>query len=420
MAGNFKYADFRAGPERTEPGKPPPPQGHPSAADQSSGGPNGDAPRTANSTSKLSQLLDAILVFLKRYIVFPSEDAAVAVTLWVAHTWTIDAFRFTPYLHISSPVRECGKTRLFACLSHLCMKPWCVISPSEAVLFRKIHADQPTLLLDEIDTVFTGKMDPNKEGIRATLNNGFERGATVPRCHGQSHELKHFTVFGAKAFAGIGNIPETVASRSVKIPMTRRRKEQTIEKFRTRDVEEVARPIVEALKEWSSDKEVIERLRQARPEMPRGLGDRSEDVCEPLFAIADMAVENWPKVAREALVQLRKKGDTDEDETKIQLLLAIREIFQTWKSDHISSKDLLNKLIDREGEPWALWWERDIEDANMKGPASRLARLLKPFGIIPRTIREPDGTTPKGYPLAAFNDAFACYLPPFYSPPPVI
>jgi uncharacterized protein DUF3631 len=79
-----------------------------------------------------------------------------------------------------------------------------------------------------------------------------------------------------------------------------------------------------------------------------------------------------------------------------------------------------DKLIDREGEPWALWWERDIEDANMKGPASRLARLLKPFGIIPRTIREPDGTTPKGYPLAAFNDAFACYLPPFYSPPPVI
>ena len=130
MAGSFKYADFRAGADpgagRTKPGKPPPPQGHPTAANQASAGLNGDTPGATNTVGQLSQLLDEVLAFLKRYIIFPTEDAAVAVTLWVAHTWTIDAFRFTPYLHISSPVRECGKSRLFACLSHLCMKPWCV------------------------------------------------------------------------------------------------------------------------------------------------------------------------------------------------------------------------------------------------------------------------------------------------------
>ena len=364
---------------------------------------------------ELPEILEGVRRLLCRYIVFSNEAQATAVTLWVAHTWVIDAFDYTPYLHISSPVRECGKSRLFECLRHLCRNPWLAIFPSEAVLFRKIHAHSPTILLDEIDTAFSDKIDPNKEGIRAVLNAGFERGATVPRCHGQSHELKDFSVFCPKAFAGIGNIPETVASRSIKIPMVRRRKDQTVAKFRKRDVEQAALPIRQALKAWSSDNRVIAELRAARPEMPSGLGDRSEDICEPLLAIADMAGADWPALARAALVRLRDKGDTDEEETKIQLLTASREIFQTWKPDHISSKDLLGELVNREGEPWAVWWKKDIDAGNTKGPGARLAKLLRPFGIISRSIREPDGTTPKGYPRSAFNDAFARYLPPLPS-----
>ena len=191
---------------------------------------------------ELPDILEGVRAFLSRYIVFSNEAQAPAVTLWAAHTWVIGAFYCTPYLHVSSPVRECGKSRLFGCLKHLCRNPWLAISPSEAVLFRKIHAHSPTILLDEIDTVFSDKTDPNKEGVRAVLNAGFERGATVPRCQGQSHELKDFSVFCPKAFAGIGNIPETVASRSIKIPMARRRKDQTVAKFRRRDVEQAALP----------------------------------------------------------------------------------------------------------------------------------------------------------------------------------
>ena len=145
---------------------------------------------------ELPEILDEVSGFLSRYIVFSNEAQAIAVTLWVAHTWVIDAFDYTPYLHISSLVKECGKSRLFGCLKILCLNPWLTIFPSEAVLFRKIHAHSPTILLDEIDTVFSDKIDPNKEGVRAVLDAGFERGATVPRCHGQSHELKDFSVFG--------------------------------------------------------------------------------------------------------------------------------------------------------------------------------------------------------------------------------
>ena len=41
-----------------------------------------------------------------------------------------------------------------------------------------------------------------------------------------------------------------------------------------------------------------------------------------------------------------------------------------------------------------------------------LAKLLKPFGIMPASVRLPDGTTPKGYKAESFADAWARYLPP--------
>ena len=126
--------------------------------------------------------------FLSRYIVFSSESQEIVASLWVAHTWVIEAFDYTPYLHISSPVKQCGKSRVFDCLKLLCLKPWAVVSVTEAVLFRKIEQEAPTLLLDEVDAIFTAKNgDEGKEALRALLNAGFERRATVARCDGSDH-----------------------------------------------------------------------------------------------------------------------------------------------------------------------------------------------------------------------------------------
>jgi hypothetical protein len=347
---------------------------------------------------KLARLLDSIMELLKSYVVFPGEDAEIVKPLWIAHAWVLDAFDFTPYLQIYSPVRMCGKSRLFDCLRYLCPKPWYTIQPTEAVLFRKLQAHCPTLLLDEIDTVFTDKTDPNKEGIRAVLNAGFERGAVVRRCHGANFELKDSLIFGAKAFAGIGNIPVTIGSRSIKIPMRRRRKDEEVKRLRKRELKAAAEPFGKALEAWRNDKNVIADLCAARPEMPDGLDDRAEDICEPLFAIAEMAGGHWPLDGRAAVLVLKSNSDTDNEDRTIQLLLAIREIFQNWTDDHISSRDLLHQLIEQDGGPWAAWWQNDIDNGNIRGPAARLAKLLRPFGILPRTITRDDGSTPKGYP----------------------
>ena len=144
----------------------------------------------------MANLLDDLRFFLCDYIVFPKEEQATATALWIAHTWVIEAFDFTPYLSIGSPVKRCGKSTLLDCLSLLCRTPWQAVSPSPAVLYRKVESDCPTLLLDEVDTIFAAsKAGDGKEDLRALLNAGFQRGAKVPRCVGPSHTLTEFSVF---------------------------------------------------------------------------------------------------------------------------------------------------------------------------------------------------------------------------------
>ena len=96
----------------------------------------------------------------------------------------------------------------------------------------------------------------------------------------------------------------------------------------------------------------------------------------------------------------------------MQLLGAIREIFTQTGKDKISTEDLLRALVAREnGEHWANFWEKDIKAENIRGPGTRLARYLKTFGIVPGTIREDDGSTPKGYKRDLFDAAFSRYHP---------
>ena len=261
----------------------------------------------------LSDTLDNVREFLSRYLVFPKESHAIAISLWAAHTWVFRSFDYTPYLYISSPVKRCGKSRLFDCLLLVSASPWEVVSLTEAVLFRKIEQDSPTIFIDEVDTIFKANgQDENKEGLRAILNAGFEHGAVVPRCVGPQFVLTGFRVFCPKALAGIKRLPDTVADRSIEIAMVRRARNEVVQKFRKREAEPIAKPIQAALEVWSQELSVVQQLHAARPKLPDALGDRAADICEPLLAIADMAGGAWPTMARVALVELCSEGVSEE------------------------------------------------------------------------------------------------------------
>jgi hypothetical protein len=362
----------------------------------------------------LSDALDSICGFLQRYVVFSSPAQSIVIALWVTHTWILDAFDCTPYLNVWSPEKRCGKTKLLDCLELLVAKPWRAVSPSEAVLYRKIEDDQPTLLLDEVDTVFSGNKNEHTEPLRALLNAGFERKAKVPRCvvRGSNCWVQEFTVFCAKAFAGIGKLPDTIGDRCIPIRLTRRARDESVQRFRKRDAETATATLRGALESWSRQDKLVERLRALRPEIPEELDDRQADICESLLAIADMAGSDWPQRCRESLVLLCA-ADIDEDESVgVKLLSAIREVFHETGADRLSTKEILEELVSLDTDaPWAAWWEHDLKSDNIKGPGARLAKYLKRYGIKSRGVRRGDNTT-RGYVREDFTDAWKRYCPP--------
>lgn len=372
---------------------------------------SGHWPQSIRSASNLDLLLQEVSEFVKRFVVFRSQHQVVAVALWILHTHAVDAANATPYLGITAPEKRSGKSRLLEVLELIVARPWRAILPSEAVLFRKIDQDKPTLLLDEVDVIF-GDKSGRYESIRAMLNSGHRRGGTVPRCLDSGNQVRDFVVFGPKAITGIGDLPDTVADRSIPIRLARRAHDEHIEPFRCREVTPKAEYLRRRLESWAESAE--ETLEAARPEMPGSLNDRACDGWEPLLAIADAAGGDWPRLAREAAVALHGDSREQDESLGITLLRAIHEVFEKVSKDRIPTAHLLRTLADRDDGPWAEWWGDQIRSGNDRGPASRLARLLRRYEITSKPIRTQDGMVKKGYSRADFEEAFRRYLP---SPP---
>ena len=312
----------------------------------------------------LEAVLDEVLAFVTRFVRFPDEaNQPIAVTLWLAHTYAIDAAEYTPYLQITGPEKRCGKSRLLEVIEALCREPISTANISPSALFRVIEEKTPTVLLDEYDTVFGGRHNADTaQDLRAILNAGHRRGGKVHRSvpQGRGFKLAAFEVFAPKALAGIGDLPDTIADRSILIGLQRQSPHERAERFR-RKQRHFAEPIGIRLAEWMET--LIEDLNHARPQVPEELDDRAADGWEPLLAIADAAGGDWPSKARAAAVVL--SGDEDAAAMSLgQLLLAdIKSVFDDLAVTYLDTEDgpalwtsdLLAGLARIEESPWGEW-----------------------------------------------------------------
>jgi hypothetical protein len=338
---------------------------------------------------------DEVLVdldgFLRRYIVFPSPEHHLAVTLWVASTyvWRSAQFDALPYLAITSPEKGSGKTRLIEVLSLVVDRPWRTSMPSPSALYSKIEQDHPTLLLDEVDAVFLQHSD-SSEALRGVLNVGNRRGGTVSRVQmtGQTRVVIEFDVFGPKALAGISSLPETLADRSIVIPLRRKTPEEIVEPLHMSKV----RPEGERLRQ---------RLRLALKDGVDpawvstfdglnidGLTDRQVEGWTPLLAIGAMAQAyvSIPTAMGAARTVSRVQKEADETAVGAKLLLHIRETLDTLGTDRVRTSDLLVTLRARDDGPWAEVFDSKWDEDNQKS-AARLAKMLKPYGVKPSRPR---------------------------------
>ena len=125
-------------------------------------------------------------------------------------------------------------------------RPVLTVSVSPAYVFRKIsdEAGLPTLLIDEADAIFNPRRVDGNEDLRALLNSGYRRGATAGRAVVRGKEVftEDLPSFAPVALAGLGDLPDTIMTRSVVVRMKRRRPGERVEPYRRR-VEEPAQVV---------------------------------------------------------------------------------------------------------------------------------------------------------------------------------
>lgn len=346
-------------------------------------------------------LLDEVRTFLRRFVAFPSESALVTVTLWVAMTHAAERLYILPRLVIKSAEKGSGKTRLLEVLALLVPRPFFTFSASVAALFRTLASAMHTLLVDELDTIFTKRKDDGNEDLRALLNVGYKRGATIPRCEGPLHTVRKFDVTAPAACACIGDAPETIESRAHIIQLRKRKPSETVEPFRGRVQEPEGELLRQRLTAWVAAH--LDTIAEAWPDMPHGVVDRPAETWEPLLAVADAAGGHWPATARAACLEMLKVAQSNETSYGVRLLADLREVFGA--AEVMSTADVIQALNALEEAPWSAWnGERGIRPRE-------LARLLRPYEV--RTMKvKVRGAALQGLRRDHLLDAWLRYLPP--------
>ncbi|EMF22949.1 hypothetical protein H114_30110 [Streptomyces gancidicus BKS 13-15] len=356
-------------------------------------------------------LLDEVEAFHRRFNVFPTEAAFVAVALWDAHAHLLECFDSTPRLAFLSPEPGSGKTRALEIVETLVPQPMTAVNASAAALFRSVSAGtgKPTILFDEIDTVFGPKAGDNEE-LRGFLNAGHRRTGVTYRCIGDggNQTVQAFPSYCAVAVAGLGSLPDTILSRSVVIRMRRRARNERVEPFRARIHEAEGHALRDRLAAWAE--QARDQVMGAWPEMPDGVTDRPADVWEPLLAVTDAIGGHWPQRAREACVTLVKASKAnDKGSLGVRLLTDLRDHVMVG-IDRLPTVAILDRLNALDDAPWA--------DLNGKPLDNRrLSRMLAEYmtadnePITSRNIKTA-GSVLKGYYASDLHDAWQRYCPP--------
>jgi hypothetical protein len=369
---------------------------------------NAETLREAPRVLSPAELFNAIKNFVTRYVVLSQPEHADVLALWIMHTWVSDCADFTPYIYLHSPAMRCGKTQVQRVVEPLVRHPLRTCNVSEAALYREIEESHPTVLWDEIDTIFgSRKASEANENKRALLNAGYERGLSAIRLErGDGGFVKiSFDPICPKILAGIGKLPETIIDRSISILIHRRLKTQPCQKYRRRD-RDSAKPLHDALEKWSSDSELQKQLREAQPQMPECLSDRAEDIWEPLLAIADSIGGDVPRLAREAARVLC--GNTDDElGYGATQLAAIKKA--VGDKDRISSVDLINGLWEAEALPSKFM---DGDEPNHKKVGRWLSKFVQSFGGKAAKVLKIDGQNARGYDMTEVKPLFDRYCPP--------
>ncbi|HEV2327218.1 MAG TPA: DUF3631 domain-containing protein, partial [Verrucomicrobiae bacterium] len=312
------------------------------------------------------------------------------------------------YVAIESPEKRCGKTTLLSVLAAMAHKPLISANITASALFRAIDTFRPTLFIDEADTFLAGSST-----IRGIINSGNTwRTAYVLRMsksrksRGQANPapvvedadstLKRYNCWCPKVVAMIGQVPDTIADRSIVVLMCRKLVSETRAPLSELDTIQIK---AKCARFALDSRQTVAECEKIRGE---GLNDRAADTFDPLYVIARMGGTDWEQklnAAANALV-----SSSQPQSPRCELLLDIYSIFILSGNEKLFSSQLAATLRDG--------------GCGMKSVALKyssiteyqICKTLRPYGIKPCTIRIGKEVN-KGYRRDDFRDAFLRYVP---------
>ena len=191
--------------------------------------------------------------------------------------------------------------------------------------------------------------------------------------------------------------------RAIRIELRRKLPDERVERLRARYIDDVCRPLREAAAAWAAQN--LEALTGAEPALPEELDDRAQDIWEPLLAIADLAGEEWPRLAREAAVELSRVRE--DDELSIGCAAAAR------LPPRVRRERAGRQAAVEQRDPGARassTTRRGATGTASTITAQAISKILKPFGIKTQEIWF-NNEKHRGWAKHQFADAWARYLP---------
>jgi len=314
-------------------------------------------------------LLDELAATARRFVIFQRQSEADAIALWLVSTYCCEKFNILPYLGVTAPAPECGKTTVMKILLYLCLHPVQSSNVSGAVVYRVIELYSPTLLVDEVDSFLNSERNSELVGI---FNAGHEREfAHVLRCVGEDSTPTKFNCFGPKAFGMIGRPPDTLLSRSIVIRLLRKdagEKTEDLNVIEHPELRETFTTLKQKIARWVRDN--ANAIALAKPDTS-SLANRARDNWQPLLKIAGVAGKDWTEKALAAAgAPTLKRQENDI----IRALRDARKIFKMLNTDRIPSRILVQYFLQQKLSGWNRFYNQR-DDIDERG----LARLLGEF-----------------------------------------
>lgn len=299
-------------------------------------------------------LANEVMETFRQFMYMPNEHSFTVSTLWVMHTHLRSQSEvflpyITPRLYFGSKIAGCGKSLATEITTRLSHNGEMVLEPTTPGITTLMN-EQATLGFDEIDTYF-GR-GTAKQSMRAILNGGYKKGASVPRQRSDAPDRQNIhgpiCLNGKNAALFMHDEKfETLRTRSICILLEQKPEDIYVDRFNPELHERRLTGLMHRLKKWGVTNAPSIIAIPSEGLIPDKIVNRAEEIWTVLFRIALHLGQDWfdrcEKAARAFVL-----GEWEKEERQVltpaeELLVCVQATF-TDADQFLTTTEVLSRL----------------------------------------------------------------------------